>query len=311
MPRPRKTADKTEKSRKKRELILRAAAHVFRESGYAHATLSDIAAEADTFSGSLYYYFSSKEHLVEEVLNRGTTNVSDVVMKRMSREKAETDPLKRLQIALEAHMYEMLKRDDFIVAYWKIIDQVPPEIRERHIEFPKRYGRFWSDLIHDGQQSGQIRSDLDPTIIRLLLLGSSIYTLMWFREEGPLSVEDIAATLIEVFVNGLRPEAAERRAASLAALGAPIKPLTRKKKAVGPTLWTTSRECDDAGSAPAADNNVAPSRRTAIRSKKATPAGRTDSSTEAEAIKASTRKANTQRAETAPARKHKGRLIRG
>lgn len=199
---------KTEKSKKKRELILKAAAKVFREKGYAQTTLSDIAALADTYSGSMYYYFPSKDHLVEEVLNIGTTSVSDVVMKRLSKVKKDGDAIGRIRLALETHLYQMLKRDDFIVAYWKIIDQVPAEIHKRHSKLPRSYGKFWQDLIVEGQKSGQLRSDLDPNIVRLLLVGSSIYTLMWFHDEGPLSVEDVAGVLIEMFFNGMRPEAA-------------------------------------------------------------------------------------------------------
>jgi AcrR family transcriptional regulator len=194
---------KTEKSRKKRELILRAAARVFTEKGYAQTTLSDIAALADTYSGSMYYYFPSKDHLVEEVLNIGTTSVSEVVIKRVSKIKKGICVVDRLRIALESHLGQMLKRDDFIVAYWKIIDQVPAEIRERHNRMPRIYGQFWLDLIKEGQASGELRDDLDPNIVRLLLVGSSIYSLMWYHEEGRMSVEQIANVLIQMFFYGM------------------------------------------------------------------------------------------------------------
>jgi AcrR family transcriptional regulator len=196
---------KTEKSKKKRELILRAAAKVFKEKGYAQTTLSDIAALADTYSGSMYYYFASKDHLVEQVLNIGTTSVSEVVMKRMARAKKGAAVLPRLRLALETHLMQMLKRDDFIVAYWKIIDQVPAEIRERHNKLPRLYGKFWTELIKEGQSTGELRADLDANIVQLLLVGSSIYSLMWYREEGRLSVDEIADVLIEMFFNGMRP----------------------------------------------------------------------------------------------------------
>src|SRR5690349_6939769 len=52
------------KSDLKRKAIIEAAARVFKNKGYAEATLSEIGRKAGTFAGSIYYHFSSKEELV-------------------------------------------------------------------------------------------------------------------------------------------------------------------------------------------------------------------------------------------------------
>ena len=143
-------------------------------------------------------------------------------------------------MALETHLAQMLKRDDFIVAYWKIIDQVPHEIRQRHSKLPKLYGQFWLDLIKEGQESGELRADLDANIVRLLLVGSSIYSLMWYHEEGRLSVEEIAGVLIEMFFNGMRRRdgdlAIETKAAAKPATEKAEKPKSAKGKPSGAPL---------------------------------------------------------------------------
>jgi AcrR family transcriptional regulator len=194
---------KTDKSRKKRRAILEAAAKVFREKGYAEATLADIAELANTFSGSLYYYFSSKEQLVEEVLNIGTTSVSDLVMKKLAKVDKETGIVARIQLALVEHMTLMLRRDDFVVAYWKIIEQVPADIRERHRRLPRAYGRFWQQLLDEGRDTGVLRNDLDMTVVRLLLMGSTIYALQWFDDQRGSTIEDIADTMVAMFFDGM------------------------------------------------------------------------------------------------------------
>ena len=75
----------------------------------------------------------------------------------------------------------MLLRDAFVVAYWKTIDQVPLEIRERHLTLPRKYGLRWQGMIDKGQACGEIRRDLDAHVPRLLLIGSTSYALDWFR----------------------------------------------------------------------------------------------------------------------------------
>ena len=196
---------KTKKAVIKRQRILTAAAKLFGTKGYSETTLADIGAEAGTYAGSLYYYFPSKESIVEEVLNIGTTSVSNLVMGKVSMLPRETSARDRIRLALETHMEQMLLRDEFVIAYWKIIDQVPEEIRQRHLVLPRAYGRFWQGMLNDAQMSGEIRSDLNSKLLRLLLIGSTIYALDWFNPEGQYTPTEIADSLAEMFFFGVFP----------------------------------------------------------------------------------------------------------
>jgi AcrR family transcriptional regulator len=48
----------------KRQLIETAAAHVFAEKGYRHATVADVARAAGISAGAIYLYFASREDLL-------------------------------------------------------------------------------------------------------------------------------------------------------------------------------------------------------------------------------------------------------
>ena len=196
---------KTKKAVIKRQRILTAAAKLFGTKGYSETTLADIGAEAGTYAGSLYYYFPSKESIVEEVLNIGTTSVSNLVMGKVAMLPPDTSVRDRIRVALETHMEQMLQRDEFVIAYWKIIDQVPEEIRQRHLVLPRAYGRFWQGMLNDAQMSGEIRSDLNSKLLRLLLIGSTIYALDWFNPDGQYTPTEIADALAEMFFFGVLP----------------------------------------------------------------------------------------------------------
>jgi len=60
-PQPRST-----KGEQTRELILTTALRLFREQGYDATTMRAIAGEAGVSVGNAYYYFGSKEHLIQE-----------------------------------------------------------------------------------------------------------------------------------------------------------------------------------------------------------------------------------------------------
>lgn len=59
------TSTPTSKSEQTRTLILETALRLFRERGYDRTTMRAIAEEAGVSVGNAYYYFASKEHLVQ------------------------------------------------------------------------------------------------------------------------------------------------------------------------------------------------------------------------------------------------------
>ena len=61
----------TTKSEKSRDSILEAAAKLFGRQGFSATTLRQIASMAEIKAGSIYYYFDSKEAILDEVLDRG------------------------------------------------------------------------------------------------------------------------------------------------------------------------------------------------------------------------------------------------
>ena len=59
------SADKTTKGHRTRAKILQAALELFKENGYTDTTMRAVAKRAGVSVGNAYYYFDSKEHLVQ------------------------------------------------------------------------------------------------------------------------------------------------------------------------------------------------------------------------------------------------------
>ena len=196
---PRRTA----KADAKRTAILKAAARIVCQKGYAEATLAEIGRAAGTFAGSIYYHFESREQVMEEVLNIGTTGVSKKVVAAVKRMPESSSYRERIRAGLRVHLSQMLLKDDFVVAYWRMIDQVPEAVREKHLAQPRAYGRFWKHLLQQAVEAGEIRPSADITIMRLVMLGASIWALDWFDPKGRLSPDDIADKIIDLLFDGV------------------------------------------------------------------------------------------------------------
>jgi len=191
------------KAAQTRGRILDAAATAFRRDGYAAVTLNDIAAEADLKAGSLYYHFDSKEEIVEEVLEIGVDGVATATREAVRALGAGATPIARLRAAIAAHLRFVLSESDYAVANIRILSQVPADIRDRHLKRQRRYGAFWRELFEAAADAGELRTQLDLSVVRMLTLGALNWSVEWYDGGGRRRPAEIAAHLSTMILEGI------------------------------------------------------------------------------------------------------------
>ena len=191
------------------------------QKGYAGARLADIAAAAGMQAGSLYYHFPGRDELVEEVLRQGVARTQDRVRQEVEALPADATALDRLQAAIAGHVLAVLQIGDYTSANIRIFGQIPDEVRERHLVDQRRYGAYWNTLLEEAWAAGEIRTDADLSVVRMLILGAANWSAEWFRPGGSSTPEGVAEELVRMVCDGLatgrRPGAA--RPAAPAATG--------------------------------------------------------------------------------------------
>jgi TetR/AcrR family transcriptional regulator, cholesterol catabolism regulator len=197
-----KKSQKTKKSDQTRQRLLDAAATVFRDKGYAGARLSDIAERAEMHVPGVYYYFDSKEALVEEVLRAGVARAYDFVEERVAAVPQGSPALDRLRAAIEGHVLVVLEIGDYTSANIRIFGQLPDDIRKRHLAQQRGYGDLWRGLLEDARAAGELRLDLDLSVLRMLILGALNWTVEWFRP-GSLPAAEVAHNATTMICEGV------------------------------------------------------------------------------------------------------------
>ncbi|MFD5257376.1 TetR/AcrR family transcriptional regulator [Streptomyces bobili] len=192
---PKKTASKPpaetndSKSARTRERILDAAAHVLSRKGYAGTRLSDVAEQAQIQAPAIYYYFSSREVLIEEVMWVGVALMREHVTEALDALPADTGPMDRIDTAVEEHLRYQLEISDYATAAIRNAGQVPEDIRTRQLAEEAKYGDVWRTLIQDAQKAGELRADLEPRVSRMLVLGALNWAAEWWNpRQGSLDV---------------------------------------------------------------------------------------------------------------------------
>ena len=168
------------KSALTRARILDAAAHLLSRNGYAGLRLTDVAAEAEIQAPAIYYYYASRDDLIEEVMWAGIADMREHVAAALSELPEGTPSLERLLAAAEAHLRHALEISDYTIASIRNAGQVPMSIRKRQILEEERYGEVWRGLINDLAREGRLRPELDLYIAQMLVLGSLNWAVEWW-----------------------------------------------------------------------------------------------------------------------------------
>jgi len=175
------------KSARTRARILDAAAHVLSIKGYAGMRLADVAEYAELQAPAIYYYFPSREDLIEEVMWAGIADMRAHLAAVLDEVPAGVSPLDRILIAVETHLRHELEISDYTTASIRNAGQLPEEIRSRQLAEEARYGEIWRKLIEDAVAAGQIRPELDRYMAQMLVLGALNWTAEWWNpKRGPL-----------------------------------------------------------------------------------------------------------------------------
>lgn len=196
-------AARTRKSEQTRQRLLDAAARVFRDRGYAGARLADIAEAAEMHPPGVYYYFPSKEDLVEEVLRAGVARAAAYVEERVAALPEGATALDRLRAAIEGHVLMVLEIGDYTSANIRIFGQLPADIRRRHLAQQRAYGDLWRSRLEEARAAGELRADLDLSVVRMLILGALNWTVEWYRP-GMLPASEVARHATTMICEGLR-----------------------------------------------------------------------------------------------------------
>lgn len=203
---------KIKKSESTRARILDAANHVLREKGYSSTRLSDIAKAASTHAGAMYYYFESKDALVEELLNRNAARSWKYVEQKVADLPPAASYRDRVIVAARASLANVLgEKGDEAVVHMQLLNQIPADMRARLLSHATISRHFVRDLIRGGQKTGEFRADVNPTVVALMLLSNLVWAFDWFQPSANHSIDELAHDMCTILLGGIE----QRKASSM------------------------------------------------------------------------------------------------
>ncbi|WP_083976956.1 TetR/AcrR family transcriptional regulator [Kitasatospora azatica] len=176
---------KTGKSEQTRALILETAMRLFQERGYEKTTMRAIAAEAGISVGNAYYYFESKEFLIQGFYDRMTHEHAADARERL---RGHTEFADRLEIALLSWLDCAAAYHEFAAQFFRTAadpnSSLSPFANESH-----RARATAVDLFREVLLGSDLARKLDPELVELLpdllWLHLMIVVLYWVFDRTP------------------------------------------------------------------------------------------------------------------------------
>jgi AcrR family transcriptional regulator len=190
------------KSAQTRRRVLDAAARILAANGFAGTRLSDIADEAELQAPAIYYYFGSREDLIEEVMWVGNVGTRKYVLRTLDALDASTSPLDRILVAVKAHLEHILSISDYAKAATRNGRQLPERMQARQLAEQAEYSHIWRSLLADAAAAGQLREDLDLFAARMLILGALNWAPEWW-DVNRGSLESLIHTAQDMVCHGI------------------------------------------------------------------------------------------------------------
>lgn len=151
----------------KRDRVIQAAVRDFAAFGYAGANVNRIAREAGISVGSLYKYFPSKNDLFMFIVDLGAQIISRQVNRILEADIRLSSKLERLLGLARDYSFEDPDLIRLYLVFSSDVDQERAGLIADRLEAIT--ARAYRDLFQKAQERGEVRQDIDPGILALLL----------------------------------------------------------------------------------------------------------------------------------------------
>ncbi len=197
-PRPRSRGDHASPNAT-RAGILDAAARLIAEEGYNACTMRNVADKVHIQAGSLYYHFSSKDEIIEEIMNSGIVLLLDKVQRELAELPPNASFAEQLRVAISTHISCMLSES---TAFLHVYEYVPPVLKRRSRAMREKYASLWVRIFEQGVVAGDVETDVDLSILIPYLLGGINRIPEWFRR-SKFAMSDVVETATDTLLHGI------------------------------------------------------------------------------------------------------------
>jgi AcrR family transcriptional regulator len=188
----------------KRRIILDAAVRVFARQGFHSARVSDIADEAGVAYGLVYHYFGSKDEVLDTLFLERWNVLLEAVHEVDGTAGAPRDKLR----AITSFIVDSYRHDPELMKVIIVeVTRAANSFGRKHLAKIREAYDGIADIVAEGQESGEFRSDITPQFAAMAFYGAIEQVLTgWIFGVLPLGDEELEQAksfVVETICGGL------------------------------------------------------------------------------------------------------------
>ena len=190
------------KSELTRQRVLSVSAALFQQGGYLATSMRDIAAAAGMKSGSLYYYYESKEALLAAILNENIDSTIARLEATVAALPSGASVRSKFRAAAKTNVSIIIAAGDMAIASGRTLALLKEPDYSEQVKHRQAYNQFWRNLINEGKKSGEIRAGVSDALASMFIIGTMSFVPEWF-DSTRSTTEDVAEYYTKLLFDGI------------------------------------------------------------------------------------------------------------
>jgi AcrR family transcriptional regulator len=185
----------------RKEQVIRKAAELFKEKGYAAASMRDLAQLLGIEAASLYSHIKSKEEILRSLCFDMATEF------RKSLEEVEKQNLpasEKLRKGIIGHIQVMAKDLTASAVFMNEHRHLSQPFLRDFLLLRINYINRFKNIIEQGIASGEFKKTIDKKLAVMTLFSSLNWMPMWYDPSGLIEPIELGVQLSDMLVNGLK-----------------------------------------------------------------------------------------------------------
>jgi len=195
-------AERKRKGKDKLPAIIDAALEVFAEKGFHNATIAEIARKAHVSEATVYEYCGSKEDLLFSIPEEITRSSVERVESILPFVKGAENRLRAV-----VYGYYQVYRDNPQYSSLVLLDLKHNRkfMQTEGYHMVRKAAGILLGVIKEGIESGEFRSDIDPQLVRSMVLGTIEHVFFrWHLMERQEELPDFVDRVMDIIMGGIR-----------------------------------------------------------------------------------------------------------
>ena len=184
-----------------REKIIDTSWELFYEKGFGETTINDIIAKAGISKGTFYYYFRSKDNLLDTL-----SEILDREYEKLEQEEPEDmDAFEKL-LWLNYRMHAFIQQNiDYRLMAYLYSAQIVKETGSSLLDRNRFYFHYLERIMEEGRKAGTLTDDMPVSdMVKFFSIGERALITEWCMNNGGFDLGEYSNRMFPVMMKGLK-----------------------------------------------------------------------------------------------------------